>query len=108
MIDISRLLTNLPGIVYRCRNDKTYTIEFISERCTNILGCAPSDLVANKKTSYRELIHPDDRKRVWNAKQKCLEERRVFNIEYRVIEFLILRFGFTLSTLSFSLTAYSL
>ncbi|MBC7108222.1 MAG: PAS domain-containing protein [Methanomassiliicoccales archaeon] len=79
------LLSNLPGMVYRCRNDASWTMEFVSDACTILTGYAPSDLVGNAKISYAEIIHPEDRSFVWNEVQKALRERRSFTIEYRII-----------------------
>lgn len=78
------LLSNLPGMVYRCHNDANRTMEFISDACTILTGYAPSDLVGNAKISYAEIIHPEDRSFVWNEIQKALQERRSFTIEYRI------------------------
>ncbi|MPZ34786.1 MAG: PAS domain S-box protein [Rhodospirillales bacterium] len=77
------LLANVPGIVYRCRNDRDWTMEFVSEGCRALLGFAPDDLVGGS-TTYNELIHPDDREMVWQAVQRDFAADRPFELEYRV------------------------
>ena len=79
----STLLANVPGIVYRCRNDRDWTMEFASEGCRALLGLAPQDLVGGS-TTYNELIHPDDREMVWQAVQRDFAADRPFELEYRV------------------------
>ena len=79
----STLLANVPGIVYRCRNDRDWTMEFVSEGCRVLLGLAPQDLVGGS-TTYNELIHPDDREMVWQAVQRDFAADRPFELEYRV------------------------
>ncbi|MBN2369476.1 MAG: PAS domain S-box protein [Vicinamibacteria bacterium] len=81
---LATLLSNLPGMAYRCRNDKKWTMEFASEGCRRLTGYAPDDLLDNRVLSYADLIHPDDGRRVWEAVQSALGWRRPFEIEYRI------------------------
>jgi len=81
---LSTLMSNLPGMAYRCRNDAHWTMEFVSDGCTELTGCLPDDLVENRILSYASLIHPDDRRRVWDSIQKALDERSPFRMEYRI------------------------
>lgn len=64
---MASLLSNLPGMAYRCRNDNAWTMEFVSAGCRLLTGYDPEDLVGNRLTSYEEIIHPDDRKAVRDA-----------------------------------------
>jgi len=77
---LSSWMGNLPGIAYRCRNDRTWTMEFISEGCHALTGYPPETL----KEFYSDIIHPDDRENVWQAVQTALEEKRSFQIEFRI------------------------
>lgn len=81
---LSNLLDNLPGMVYRCRNDSLWTMEFVSEGCHDLTGYAPADLVDNRTVAYGELIHPDDRASVWTSVQMALREERQYQITYRI------------------------
>jgi PAS domain S-box-containing protein len=75
----------LPGVAYRCKNDPSWTIEFVSEGCLELTGYQVEDLVMNKNVSYEDLIHLDDRKMVWDTIQKALKENEPFKITYRII-----------------------
>ena len=79
------LLSNLPGLAYRCRNDRDWTMEFVSEGCYLLTGYYPDELINNRKTSYANLIHPDDRQKVWDGVQAALQEHRPFQLIYRII-----------------------
>ncbi len=81
---LSTLMSNLPGMAYRCRNDKNRTMEFISEGSIALIGYAPSDLIGNPTAAYRDLIHPDDQNAVWGQIQKVLKQREPFIQEYRM------------------------
>ena len=78
------LLSNLPGMAYRCRNDAAWTMEFVSEGCAELTGHPPADLVGNAKLAFSELIHPEDRQTVWDQTQAAVEGRRPFQLLYRI------------------------
>jgi two-component system, NtrC family, sensor histidine kinase HydH len=79
------LLSNLPGLAYRCRNDLDWTMEFVSEGCYLLTAYHPEDLVNNSRVSYAQLIHPDDRDMVWTQVQAALRENRPYQLTYRII-----------------------
>ena len=78
------LMANLPGMVYRRRNDENWTIEFASEGCVELTGYHPQDLVNNNSISYKGLIHPDDRERVYDEVRKAVEAGQPFQLQYRI------------------------
>jgi PAS domain S-box-containing protein len=82
---LQTLMSNLPGIAYRCRNDQNWTMEFVSDGCTSLTGYQPADLVNNSKISYTQLIHPDDREMVRDKIQKAIKEQRPYQLNYRII-----------------------
>ena len=77
------LVSSVPGMVYRCRTDLDWTIEFASEGSRALLGVAPEELVGDAVV-YSNLIHPDDRQRIrWKWREDFAADR-VFELEYRV------------------------
>ncbi len=89
LIDSERMLNdlmgNLPGMVYRCHNDKAWTMIFLNEHCFELTGYAVDDLLNNKVLSYQSLIHPDDSKMVWDEVQSAINNSVRFDITYRII-----------------------
>lgn len=81
---LHQLMNDLPGMVYRCRNDREWTMEFLSEGCRDITGYGPEDLIGNKSLSYASLIHPDDSQRVREEVQAAIARQREFELEYRI------------------------
>ena len=73
------LLANLDGMVYRCRDDADWTMEFVSEGCTRLTGYPPEDLLLNGRVSYEELTHPDDRQRVRETIGAAVENLDAFD-----------------------------
>jgi PAS domain S-box-containing protein len=82
---LSSLLQNLPGIAYRMLIDPHWTVEFISAGCFKLTGYTVADLLYNRRVSYEELTHPDDRARVRQKIMAALNARRPFDVLYRLI-----------------------
>jgi PAS domain S-box-containing protein len=81
---LETLISNLPGVAYKCQNDSQWTMEFISEGCFQLTGYQSEDLIMNKNISYNDLIHPDDRQMVWDTIQTSLNENKPFKVIYRI------------------------
>ena len=83
--DLSSLIANLPGVAYRCRNDRHWTMEFISEGCLELTGYHARDLIGNKKTSFTDITHPAHREEIWNQVQEALTDKTDFSLVFRII-----------------------
>lgn len=81
---LSTLLSNLPGMAYRCKNDGNWTMEFVSEGSLALTGFAPQAFVGNQQLAYANIIHPNDRQMVWDRVQEAVVGRRHFQMEYRI------------------------
>ena len=82
---LATLMSNLPGMAYRCSNDRDWTMEFVSEGCKELTGYDAADLVYNAKISYAGIIHADDQEYVWEGVQTALTENHRFQLNYRII-----------------------
>ncbi len=82
---INMLMDNLHGVAYRCRNDKAWTMEFLSRGIAELTGYPAEDFVDNARRDYNSVIHPDDRDHVWNEIQKGVTEGKSYTFEYRII-----------------------
>lgn len=81
---LETLVERLPGMVYRCRNNPSWTMEFASAGATELTGYLPRELVNNNRLPYADLIVPADRQRVWDEVQNGLREHRPFELVYRI------------------------
>lgn len=82
---LATLMDNIPGIAYRCRKDRFWTMEFISNGCLALTGYHADALIHNRKKAFADLIHPDDRERINAAVQQAFRQHQPFEIEYRII-----------------------
>ena len=81
---LSTLMSNLPGMAYRRRQDWDWTMEFVSEGCFSLTGYHPMDLRDSRTISLTSITHPDDRDRVWHEVQTALQQHRPYQLEYRI------------------------
>ncbi len=79
------LLSHLPGLAYRCKYDRNWTMEFVSEGCEALTGYAPDSLVGNRDLSYNDLIAPEYRELLWAEWALVLRQNRHFRYEYEII-----------------------
>jgi PAS domain S-box-containing protein len=78
------LMSNLPGMVYRCRNDMDWTIEFISQGSLALTGYASEILLNNDRMSFNDLIHPDDQPWVSDEIRDHLSRKEPYQVVYRL------------------------
>lgn len=82
---LSTLLNNIPGMVYRGRNDRFWTFEFVSDGCADVTGYDPMELINNPAFSFNQIIHPEDRTAVWESVQQQIHQHEKFQLIYRII-----------------------
>ncbi len=78
------MLDNLPGVVYRCRNDEYWTMLFISDEVFALTGYQAQQLIRSKEISFAQLNHPEDMQHANTVVQHALSNRQRFNVEYRL------------------------
>ena len=82
---LSNLIGNLQGVVYRCRNDENWTMEYLNDEIFNLSGYHASQLVGNNELSFEDLIYPEDRDMVRESVEAALNYGERYTLEYRII-----------------------
>lgn len=82
---LNSLLSNIPGMVYRGRNDRSWTFEFVSDGCIDVTGYDSVDLINDPNLSYNLIIHPEDRAAVWESVKLQMSTSEEFKLIYRII-----------------------
>ena len=81
---LATLMSNLPGMAYRCANRPDWPMDLVSEGSLTLTGYTPAELQKGGVVSYGELIVPEDRETVWDDVQRAIAEARPFELNYRI------------------------
>lgn len=57
---LETLISNLPGMVYRCRNDPDWPLETVEGEVEALTGYSV-DTLEHNKAKWGKIVHPDDR-----------------------------------------------
>ncbi|HHW47734.1 MAG TPA: EAL domain-containing protein [Clostridiaceae bacterium] len=80
----SVLLSHLPGLAYRCKYDRNWTMQYISDGCFKLTGYTPESLLNSKDLSYNDLIAPEYREILWEEWERVLSQHLPFKYEYEI------------------------
>ncbi len=81
----SVLLSNLPGMAYRCAYDRDWTMQFVSEGCFDLTGYLPNELIDNACISFNEIICPEYREPIWQESVMHLDSHQGNRYEYEIL-----------------------
>jgi PAS domain S-box-containing protein len=82
---LETLMSNLPGMAYRCCFDAYWTMEFVSEGCLELTNYHPAQLINNKEIAFAELIHDEDKKSVCQCIKNAIKKHEPYKFDYRLI-----------------------
>ncbi|MBM9579812.1 PAS domain S-box protein [Leptospira sp. 201903070] len=82
---ISTIISNISGIVYRCKNDPPlWSMEYISEGCQQLTGYSTNEFLENKTLDFGDLILEEDRVQVETSVSESVEAGKPFQLTYRI------------------------
>jgi diguanylate cyclase (GGDEF)-like protein/PAS domain S-box-containing protein len=79
------LISNLPGVAFRCLNDDNWTMTFLSEGCYELTGYRPEELLQNKLISYYDMISSEHRDITRNKWKEDVSANLGSSDEYTII-----------------------
>lgn len=83
---LESLLENVPGVAFRCRADRHWSMLFVAGRCEALTGYRPQALLHNREIGFASLIHPRDRARVRQHWRELLDHSTSHcEFEFRLI-----------------------
>ncbi|WP_135830506.1 PAS domain S-box protein [Halorussus halobius] len=81
---LSTLVDNVPGMVYRCRNEPDWPMAFVSDACRDLTGYDPEAFERGDVSWGEDVMVDEDRPAVWEAVQTAVADRETFSVTYRI------------------------
>ena len=81
---LERLVSNLPGIVFRCLKDDQFTMFYLSDYVSKVTGYKADELIENRDISFGQLICEEDRDHVAAHIDSQVELRQPYFIDYQM------------------------
>jgi PAS domain S-box-containing protein len=78
------LVSNIPGVTYRCLNDYDSTMLYISSEIERLSGYKSSDFVKNQVRTFRSIVFEDDLGYISSLFNKAIQKGKPWELEYRV------------------------
>lgn len=83
--NLSRLMRNLPGMIFRYQDQPGWPIEFVSEGSRTLTGYSPEDFYGQGSIAFPQLIHARDWARVQEIKRRKAYQDDSYEVEYRIL-----------------------
>mgnify|MGYP003874979815 CR=1 FL=1 len=77
------LVENVPGAVFRCELAPPWRVSFLSAGALSVTGYPPEDFTSGKR-AWADIMAPEEVERVAGIVQQAREERRPYEVEYRI------------------------
>ena len=84
-LDLENILQGIDGFVYRCRNDKSWSLVYMAGNVHEISGHDIEDFTDPDRLTLASWIHENDRDRVWDEVQQALAQQQKFLLNYRIV-----------------------
>jgi PAS domain S-box-containing protein len=78
------LVSNLPGMVYRCENERGWPMSFVSDGAAELTGYTPAELLSKDVNWEQAVLVEDERDDLWETVQAAIDARDPFQVEYEL------------------------
>ncbi len=78
------LVNSIPGAIYRFKNEKEWTIQFVSDDIFEISGYPASDFINGSINKLIDIVHPDDHFKLRRIISKAVDNKGAYSMDYRI------------------------
>lgn len=79
------VLSQIDALIYRCRNDENYTMDFLEGHVREITGYSKNDILGNNVVSWMGITCQDDIDRITATVDAAIEADKPWDVDYRVV-----------------------
>jgi len=79
------VIENTPNILFSCKLDSEWTMQFISHAIEKVIGYKASDFIGSTVRTYKSIIYPQDRELVRRTIDNALQSSHKYHLSYRLI-----------------------
>ncbi|WP_117594442.1 PAS domain S-box protein [Haloprofundus halophilus] len=80
----STLIDNVPGMVYRCRNEQGWPMEFVSDACREITGYKAETLESDAVSWGDDVMDQTENPNLWEQIHEAAADGESFSVTYRI------------------------
>jgi PAS domain S-box-containing protein len=77
------LAENIPGAIYLCHNDATYSMIYLNEKVYEITGYTPEEFLSGE-INFTKIYHPEDTEMIIKVVNDALVKKKSFQLVYRI------------------------
>ena len=82
---LNELINSIPGFLYRCQNDRNWSMIYVSSQCEEVTGYSPEELIGNKFVSFNDIILKDYQEYLRKKWDLVILTRGVLKEEYQIV-----------------------
>jgi PAS domain S-box-containing protein len=79
---LTTLINSLPGIVFSCSNNSSWSMAYLSKGCLELTGYHSEELLGE---AYNAITHPEDLPKVLQTINAAVAKQQLYVIEYRIL-----------------------
>ena len=82
--DKAILISNVPGMLFRCRYDKVCTLDFVSSGCLELTGYTADEFMENREGGLARILVPEYYESAHNKIEQAYENKSRYSMEYEI------------------------
>ncbi|PKM84401.1 MAG: hypothetical protein CVU86_07455 [Firmicutes bacterium HGW-Firmicutes-11] len=81
---LKAILSNLPGVAYRCKFNEELEMEYISDGCFELTGYLPEELLQNPDRSFNDLMDTEEPRAMFDQWRQWILDQGFYLVEYGI------------------------